>query len=134
MVTLVKDLVKRARCKIWSLAKLREVGATRDQLTSVYITRVRSTVEYAAQVYHSLLNELQSSEIEDIQRASLQIILGTESQSYEKNLSTLGLSSLSERRCLLVKNAWTEKTFGCLFRDTKQHLRRRMGKVSISQL
>ena len=54
---LIRDLLKRARAKIWSLVKCREVGASRDQLLSIYIARVRSTLEYAAQVFNPLIND-----------------------------------------------------------------------------
>ena len=101
---LVRNVVRKAKSKVWSLLKCREIGASVEQLTSVYVTRVRSTVEYGAQVFHPLLNESQSKEIEEIQRKSLQLILGAKSRSYEANMLTLGLSPLSERRALLVKN------------------------------
>ena len=64
---LVKDLVKRASVKLWSLVKLRDTGADVAQLVQVYIARVRSTVEYAAQVYDPLINSSQSDEIEHVQ-------------------------------------------------------------------
>ena len=64
---LVNDLVKRASVKLWSLVKLRDTGADVAQLVQVYIARVRSTVEYAAQVYDPLINSSQSDEIEHVQ-------------------------------------------------------------------
>ena len=53
---LVRDIVRRARAKIWSLLKLREAGASQDQLLDLYIARVRSTLEYGCQVFSSLLH------------------------------------------------------------------------------
>ena len=64
---LVHDLLQRAKAKVWSLVKCREAGASRDQLVSIYIARVRSTLEYAAQVFDPLLNESQLIEIEAVQ-------------------------------------------------------------------
>ena len=95
---LVRDILKRARAKVWSLVKCREAGATRDQLVAIYIARVRSTLEYACQVYDPLLNESQSLEIEVDQRNCLQIIMGAASGSYSSNLSALNMSTLSSRR------------------------------------
>ena len=99
---LVVDITRRSSAKIWSLVKLREVGADRDQLVSLYIARVRATVEFAAQVYGTVLNAGQSDAIEKIQRRCCQIILGPQSLSYARNLQTLGLESLEKRRNDLV--------------------------------
>ena len=100
---MTRDIVRRARCKVWSLVKLREAGANRDQLLSLYVARVRSTLEDGAQVYDCLINESQAEELECVQRNCLQIILGRQSRSYSANLSALGLTSLSLRRKHLVK-------------------------------
>ena len=54
------DIVARCRAKIWSLVKLREAGATISNLVDLYIARVRTTVEYGAQVYGTVLNGKQS--------------------------------------------------------------------------
>ena len=100
---MTRDIVRRARAKVWSLVKLREAGADRAQLLSLYVARVRSTLEDGAQVYECLINESQAEEIECVQRNSLQLIMGSNSGSYSANLAALGLSTLSERRKKLVK-------------------------------
>ena len=79
---LVLDLVKRCNCKIWSLAKLREVGADEDQLLALYIARVRGTIEYGAQVYGAVVNKSQSNVLERVQIRCLQIVRGAKSSSY----------------------------------------------------
>ena len=99
----MRDVLQRARAKIWSLVKCRDAGASKEQLVSLYISRVRSTLEYACQVYDPLINESQSLEIEAVQRNCLQIIMGVSSRSYNSNLSSLGLSSLAARRIVLVR-------------------------------
>ena len=86
---MVRDIVRRCRAKIWSLVKLRDVGAGTDQLLSLYIARVRATLESGAQVYGTLLNGEHAKELEAIQRQCLQIILGSTSQRYERNMVTL---------------------------------------------
>ena len=73
---LVDDVVARSKAKVWSLAKLREAGASSDQMKALYIARVRATIDYGCQVYGVLINGVQSSEIESIQSRCLQIILG----------------------------------------------------------
>ena len=101
---LVEDVVKRSKAKIWSLLKLREAGASRDQLLALYIARVRSCVEFGAQVYGAVVNISQSDTIEAVQSKALQIVLGSASRSYAKNLATLGLETLENRRQDLLKS------------------------------
>ena len=95
---LVRDLVKRAKAKVWSLAKYWEAGASREQLLSVYVARVRSTLEYGSQVFDCLLNESQAEELEAVQQMCLQIIMGSSSGSYGSNLSSLGLVTLADSK------------------------------------
>ena len=99
---LVLDIVKRCRSKIWSLVKLREAGASQDQLLSLYTARVLGTLDYGAQVYGTLLNQSQSDELEAVQMKCLQIVRGQNSESYTKNLVALGLVTLVERRRELI--------------------------------
>ena len=99
---LVLDIVQRCRCKIWSLLKLREAGASEDQLLCLYIARVRATLDYGAVVYGTMINESQSEELESVQAKCLQIVRGQKNESYSKNLTAMGLVSLAERRSELI--------------------------------
>ena len=64
---MINDLVSRCKPKIWSLIRFREAGAAVPQLLTLYIARVRSTIEYACQVYGVVINASQSKVLEDIQ-------------------------------------------------------------------
>ena len=89
----------------WSSGLIQNyAGASTDQLVQVYIARVRSTIEYAAQVFTPLLNASQVDLIEHVQMKAAQIILGPKSLSYVKNLELLDLVTLAERRQCLVKS------------------------------
>ena len=101
---LVRDIMKRSQAKIWSVVKLREAGASTQQLVELYIAIVRSTMEYGAAVFNPLLNGSQTEELESVQRRCLQIVLGSESRGYESNLAKLGLTTLAERRNELVRS------------------------------
>ena len=94
----MKDITRRCSFKIWSLAKLKEVGANQDQLVSLYVAYVLSTAEFGAQVYAPLSNAAQSYMVESIQKRCLQIILSPASSSYSRNLELLGLEILEKRR------------------------------------
>ena len=64
---LVADIKRRTSTKIWSLVKLRDAGASPVHLAQVCTARIKSTVEYGAQVYGCCLSKGQSNEIESIQ-------------------------------------------------------------------
>ena len=84
--------------------KLREAWETPEQICDVYVARVRTVVEYGAQVYGCVINATQSEELEQLQAKCLQIALGASSRSYAKNLATLGLETLENRRQDLLKS------------------------------
>ena len=101
---LVTDIYKRCSKKLWCLVRLRDAGATPEQLITMYKLRIRSILDYCAPAYHPLLNGLQSDHLEKIQRRALQIIRGREAKSYRLNRLHFDLSLLSERREELTKN------------------------------
>ena len=57
---LVEDNKKRACAKLWSVVKMREAGASTQQLATVYTALVRNGIEHGAQVYGCLLYASQS--------------------------------------------------------------------------
>ena len=81
--------------------RFKSLGGTTDQLITVYQTCVRSTLEFAAPVFHSGLTKDQSSQIEVVQKKALAIILGRTYSSYESALEHLHLERLDTRRANL---------------------------------
>ena len=101
------------------MIRFKILGVSTDQLLTVYQTRVRSTLEFAAPVFHSGLTKDQSRQIEMVQKKALAIILGKNYNNYEHALSNLNLDRLDTRRTTLVLNfamKCSEKTGGGLFR------------------
>ena len=94
----VDGITKRATQKLWVLIRFKSLGGTSDQLTTVYQTRVRSTLEFAAPVFHSGLTKDQSRHIESVQKKAFAVILGRNYTSYESALSLLKLERLDIRR------------------------------------
>ena len=100
----VNDITKRATKKLWVLIRFKNLGGSTEQLLTVYQTRVRSTLEFAAPVFHSGLTKDQSRQIEMVQKKALAIILGRNYNSYEHALSNLNLDRLDTRRTTLAYN------------------------------
>ena len=88
---------------MWTLLRLRDNGATRDQLLVVYIARIRSIMDYCAPVYAGLLNGSQVQKLESVQRLAVAIIMGAEATSYAQGLHSLKLTTLEARRLYMAK-------------------------------
>ena len=94
----VDDITFRATKKLWTLVRFKSLGATTQQLLTVYITRVRSTLEFAAPVFHSGLTNHQSAKIEMVQKKALAIVLSRAYTNYEAALLSLRIERLDVRR------------------------------------
>ena len=86
------------------MIRFKSLGGTTDQLLKVFHTRVRSTLEFAAPVFHSGLSQEQSRQIEMVQKKAFAIILGKHYTSYEAALLTLQQKRLDTRRDVLSYN------------------------------
>ena len=96
--THVNDIVLRAVKKLWILIRFKSLGATTEQLLQVFFTRVRSTLEIAAPVFHGGLKKLQSNQLEIVQKKASAIILAQSYTNYETALLSLNMERLDNRR------------------------------------
>ena len=94
----VNDISRRATGKLWVLMRFKSLGGTTEQLLKVFQTRIRSTLEFAAPVFHSGLTQDQSRQIESVQKKAFAIILGRSYTSYEVALLSLKQERLDMRR------------------------------------
>ena len=98
------DICARATRKIWILVRFKNLGATQSQLRTVYIARIRSTLEFAAPVFAGALTKTQSFQIELVQKKAFAVILSCQYHNYENALMLLNLDKLAERRKTLSLN------------------------------
>ena len=96
-------IVKRGFSRIWILKRLKNLGATQEQLIDIYTKQIRSILELAAPVWQSSLTQVNRSHIERVQRAALQVILGNKYTSYSSACQKANLPTLEERRVKLCK-------------------------------
>ena len=94
----VNDITTRATAKLWILVRFKTLGGSRDQLLKVFQTRVRSTLEFAAPVFHGGLTQDQSRQLEMVQKKAFAVILGADYVSYESALLALDQERLDKRR------------------------------------
>ena len=97
----VDDITKRATAKLWVLVRFKNLGGTTHQLLRVYQTRIRTTLEFAAPVYHCGLTLDQTRQIEMVQKKAFAIILGKSYTSYQVALDNLNQEKLVDRRAQL---------------------------------
>ena len=98
-----REMCKKAYARMTMLTKLKYVGTPVEDLIEVYILYIRSVLEYCSVVWHSTLTVQQKTDIENVQKLCLKIILGPDYSDYDQALKFSGLESLSirrEARCL----------------------------------
>ena len=96
--------VKNASKKLWLLIRFKNIGATQDQLLTLYQLKIRCLAEFAAPAFHSSLTQQQSNELEMLQKKAFAIILGSNYRSYRNALEKLSQETLHSRRLQLCKN------------------------------
>ena len=86
--------------------RLKNLGASHAELVDSYVKQARSVLEYCAVVWHAGLTQINTSDIERVQKSACAIILGKKYTNYQAALEYLGLDRLDSRReALSVKFA-----------------------------
>ena len=90
---------------MWILKRLAELGVSTQDLLMSYLSRVRVLIEQNVPLYHFSITKQLRNKLENIQKASLFIILGQlATTDYHHNLALLNLETLEERRQMLCRN------------------------------
>ena len=97
----ITDICKRAYARVSLLCKLKYVGMKKKDLLTIFISFIRSLLEYACVVWHSSLTINQTRSIERVQKVCLKVILGQDYGEYETALEACNLESLEARRVKL---------------------------------
>ena len=98
---------------IWSLSHLKRAKIDVAILLEVYKIMLRPLLEYSAQVYHHMLTNEQSCELERQQIRALKVIYDFE-ESTSKLVERSGLESLSTRREKLCSDFANKLVLSCL--------------------
>ena len=84
--------------RMWAMSKLKKAGVPDSDLKYFYVMKLRSVLESAAVVFHSMITIEDGQNIERIQKTAARIIMGDRYKSYEHSLRFLDLESLQDRR------------------------------------
>ena len=93
-----KYISNKAYSRLWMLRRLKTLGASHTELVDCFIKQARSVLEYCAVVWHPGLSQVNTSDIERVQKTACAIILGKQYTSYQSALTYLGLVRLDTRR------------------------------------
>ena len=96
-------ICKKASQRLYFITLLQRAGVPPADLISVYCTILRSTLEYAAVVWHPGLTKEQRQQIEHIQKRAMQIIYNDhdcESALHAAQLEHLSTRTQGERICV----------------------------------
>ena len=93
-----EEMTIKAYKRLWSVRRLREIGASPEDMKDVYVKLVRSVLELAVPAWHAAITVAERKDIERVQKTAAHIMLGDAYNDYENALDFLGLESLEERR------------------------------------
>ena len=100
------NMIRKAYSRLWIIKRLRNAGASLEDMLDVYIKQIRSVLEFGVPVWNSGLTREEISDIERVQKSFLHIVLGQKYLNYESALLLTYLETLqSRRKALCVKFA-----------------------------
>ena len=102
MIAIVKEILKKANKCFFTIRRAKQFQFSLRKIVTLYTWYVRTTLEYAAPVWHPGLTEQQHEQLERVQRRCVRIMLGQQYQGYEAALEQLHLSTLRSRREMLT--------------------------------
>ena len=97
-------ITKKAYSRLWMIKRLKNLGLNTASLLEVFKMQIRSVLEFGAVVWHSMLSDKNSREIERVQKSAVKIILGDKYIGYKKSLEKLEIETLKDRRDQLCLN------------------------------
>jgi len=95
----INSITSKASKRLYFLKQLKRAGVPQNQLLHFYTAVIRPVLEYAAPVWHHLINRTQAQQLESIQKRAIHIIYNiTRGMSYPNVLFVAELESLETRR------------------------------------
>ena len=94
----VVEIIKKANKCIFIIRRAKQFQFSLRTIITLYQWYVRTTLEYAAPVWHPGLTEQQHGQLERVQRRCVRIMLGQQYQGYEAALEQLHLSTRLQRK------------------------------------
>ena len=94
----VQNVKKECNSRMWALRRMKEIGATVNDMKEVYKLQIRCKTELACPSWNGYLTKADIDQLEGIQKTALKIILDNKYGDYQNALKILNLSTLEKRR------------------------------------
>ena len=94
----VKYIISKANKLLFILYRAKQFGFSQNVMFTLYSWFIRTSLEYAAPVWHPGLTQAQHQQLERIQKRCFRIILGGTYHNYDNALQQLNTKSLQNRR------------------------------------
>ena len=97
----IKHVKKKCFTRFWMLRRMKEIGATRNDMLEVFELQIRYLTEIGCPAWNGSLLVKDDKELERIQKTAVKIILGNTYIGYENALNTLKIpNKRREKICL----------------------------------
>ena len=111
----VEHLLAICYKRIWAIRKLKKSGISEKDILHFYNFKIRSVLEANCIIYHSMLTQEETNDIERIQKIVLKIILANKYEDYNQACLLMNIDTLETRRINLSLN------FGLKCISSEQH-------------
>ena len=96
----IENITSKASQRLFMLTRLKKAGLPWQDILAVYLSKVRSVLEYGCEAWHPGLTEYLHQDIENIQKRAMVIIFSRD-LSYVDALQRANILTLRERRAAL---------------------------------
>ena len=100
----VEYISKIAYKRLWAIRKLKKAGISDEDLLHFFFVKIRSVLESNCPVFHSMLTQEGTDDIERIQKIVLRVILDERYTGYDSACKLLNIETLQSRRTKLCLN------------------------------
>ena len=100
----VQHMLKIVFKRLWAIRKLKKAGISDDDLLHFFFVKIRSVLESNCPVFHSILTQENTDDIERVQKIVLKLILGDRYTDYQSSCLLLDVETLENRRTALSLN------------------------------
>ena len=97
----VKYMLEICYKRLWAIIKLKKAGISNQDILHFFFMKIRSVLESNCPVFHSMLTQEQTDDIERLQKIVLRVILVEQYKSYEQACQLLNVQTLKQRRTQL---------------------------------
>ena len=111
----VEHLLEICFKRIWAIRKLKKSGISDKDILHFYYFKIRSVLEANCVIYHPMLTQEETNDIERIQKIVLKIILAHKYQDYNQACTLMNIETLQTRRTNL------SLSFGLKCISSEQH-------------